>query len=314
MHIRRRDVRRVEAGQSASLGLDLGEEVTHAQLRRGLILCDEKAEGMQSSCYVFDAVIALSSPPDPLHLHYQPILYMTNIRQSAMLLSMRPLQPTPAADDTSGSGGGNNGASTAPVEYEMRFRWRYYPEHVQVGYRVVLREGPCRGIGRVTRIYDSGHEWEEKQQYGDGMEGGSPLPKRKRERGSRRQQQQSQSQTQQPPSSQQLDTPIALDSPSSTDGASPFALHSMNGANSLPHSASLPELPPPTRTALAAADGRSMAAETQTALSPALLRTLSSTLQQAMGGNTTKGADGHEDCTSHREWASGRRRCGRSIA
>ena len=281
MHVRRRDVRRVEAGQSASLGLDLGEEITHSQLRRGLILCDEKADGMQSSCYVFDAVIALSSPPDPLHLHYQPILYMTNIRQSAMLLSMRPLQPTAIGEDSNGS---TTTAPTAPVEYEMRFRWRYYPEHVQVGYRVVLREGPCRGIGRVTRIYDSGHDGEEKQAE-DAMDGGSPLPRRKRERGGRRQQQHSQ-QSQAQRSSQQLDTP--LDSPLSNDGASPFALQAMPGSI-LPHSASLPELPPPS----AATDGRSMAAERQAALYPALLRTLSPTLQQAIG-NTVNGGEEHE--------------------
>ena len=291
MHIRRRDVRRVEAGQSASLGLELGEEVSHSQLRRGLILCDEKAEGMQSSCYVFDAVIALSSPPDPLHLHYQPILYMTNIRQSAMLLSMRPLLPPPAVNDDSTTAA----TTSAPVEYEMRFRWRYYPEHVQVGYRVVLREGPCRGIGRVTRTWDSAHEGEEKQ-VEEVLEGGSPLLKRKRERGSRRQQQQ-QSQSQQQRGEQPLDTPTALYSPLSTDGSSPFALHSFNGVTLLPHSASLPELPPPSRTAATTADGRSMAAETQTALNPALLRTLSPTLQQAMGGS--EGGGNGERNTAH---------------
>ena len=280
MHVRRRDVRRVEAGQSASLGLDLADEITHSQLRRGLILCDEKADGMQSSCYVFDAVIALSSPPDPLHLHYQPILYMTNIRQSAMLLSMRLLQPTAAGEEDNGSG---TAPSAAPVEYEMRFRWRYYPEHVQVGYRVVLREGPCRGIGRVTRIYDKGHEGDEKQ-VEDVMNGGSPLPRRKRERGSRRQQQQ----TQQQRSTQTVGTPTALESPLSSDPASPFALHSIPGSL-LPHSASLPELPPPP----SATDGRSMAEERQTTLNPSLLRTLSPTLQQAIG-NTVYGTDEHE--------------------
>ena len=286
MHVRRRDVRRVEAGQSASLGLDFGDEITHAQLRRGLILCDEKADGMQSSCDVFDAVIALSSPPDPLHLHYQPILYMTNIRQSAMLLSMRPLQPTTAGEEANGTA--SNTASTTPVEYEMRFRWRYYPEHVQVGYRVVLREGPCRGIGRVTRIYDIGHEGEEKQAE-EVIEGGSPLPKRKRERGSRRHQQPPHTQPQR--SSQTLGTPTALDSPLSTDPASPFALHSMPAAT-LPHSASLPELPPPS--ASAATDGRSMAGERQVAVNPSLLRTLSPTLQQAIG-NSGKGVGARDE-------------------
>ena len=282
MHIRRRDVRRVEAGQSASLGLDLADEITHSQLRRGLILCDEKADGMQSSCYVFDAVIALSSPPDPLHLHYQPILYMTNIRQSAMLLSIRLLQPTTAGEDSNGH------ATTAPItpaEYEMRFRWRYYPEHVQVGYRVVLREGPCRGIGRVTRIYDSGHEGEEKQTE-DATDGGSPLLKRKRERGGRRQQQQP---SQPLRNSQTLGTPTALDSPPSADPASPFALHSVP-ASTLPHSASLPQLPPSS----SAMDGRSMAVERQAAVHPSLLRTLSPTLQQAIG-NTANGAAGHHN-------------------
>ena len=149
IHVKRRDVRRAEAGQTASLGLALPPPLTHSHLRRGLVLFEGEEGGKKGGVWGFEAEMTLSSPPDPLMLYYQPVLYMPNIRQSAMLLSVE-------ARGVAGEGDGEG------LRYGMKFQWCYFPEHVEVGYRVVLREGATRGVGRVVRVDGVGGEGERR--------------------------------------------------------------------------------------------------------------------------------------------------------
>ena len=212
IHCKRRDVRSVQAGECASLGLELSESgLSHALLRRGLSLLPPSSP-LQSCCWTFDAAIAMAQPPQPLHPYYQPIIYLPNIRQSAMLLHAQPAQPEPEGEEAAAAAAAAEAAAPAPAArrlYAMRFRWCYYPELVREGDRLVLREGQTRGVGRVTRVFHrqreegggaaaaaaADSEREEKEADGGAQDGcgrrrsdGCVLLERRRSRGERRRQ------------------------------------------------------------------------------------------------------------------------------
>ena len=272
IHIKRRDVRRALAGQTASLGLSLHPSATHSHLRRGLLLFDEATPAEQLTASLsFDAVLTMSSPPEPLLLYYQPVLYMPNIRQSAMLLAVTPV-----------SGG-------RPGEYTMRFRWCYFPEHVVEGCRVVLREGHTRGVGRVVKAHVMAED-EEKAGEADpervvrAEAGGSGGLKRRRGKAGRTQKRRASAAI----SGGEEKVAALIDSPVSSDPSSPFALAPSPGplssaASSIHHSSSLPAIPHST------GGSRSLMDATAASPSPSfppLLRALSPLLQLLTDGRT----------------------------
>ena len=299
IHIKRRDVRRVQAGQAASLGLSLPPSLTHSHLRRGQWLFDPSHPSLPSPCLTFDALLHLSSPPDPLLLYYQPVLYMPNIRQAATLISFHPEGGAgdgagvgkAAAGAGGGEGGGEGGGGVGERRYLMRFRWCYFPEIVKEGDRVVLREGQTRGMGRVVKVWPMAEEKEEEKgtETGGGRRGGGGrrdshggacAVKRRKDKGGKNKKRRA--------SAAEGEVGVVIiDSPVSSDPSSPLPPPSHAPypplASAMPHSASLPHLRPHASRSLIDTAPRP---DPSPPTNPALLRTLSPILQLMQDGSS----------------------------
>lgn len=103
-------------------------------LRRGLVLI-ERSSTPPHACRVFEAEIVVLHHPTTIKKNYQAVVHCGSIRQAAQIEEMdkRCLRTGDKAT--------------------VRFRFMVRPEFLRVGGTLIFREGGCKGIGTVTRVY-----------------------------------------------------------------------------------------------------------------------------------------------------------------
>lgn len=129
---KRTSVERVFAGQSASFGL---KKVKRSQLRKGMVLTHLSTE--PKACWEFEAEILVLQHPTTIQPGYQPVIHCVAVRQAARILSVTGRKNKESEVLRTGD------------RAIVRFRFCYRPEYLQLGARLVFREGRTKGIGKV---------------------------------------------------------------------------------------------------------------------------------------------------------------------
>ena len=82
----------------------------------------------------FTANCVILHHPTTIKVGYQPVIHCGNVRQSAKIIEMDK-ELTRTGDET-----------------KVRFRFSFNPEYIEVGSKIIFREGRTKGIGTITNI------------------------------------------------------------------------------------------------------------------------------------------------------------------
>ncbi|KAI3639798.1 hypothetical protein MIR68_002112 [Amoeboaphelidium protococcarum] len=168
IHIKRLNVPYASAGQTACFAL---KKIKRSYLRKGMVLLgkDVKPEAVQ----VFEAEVLVLYHSSTIGKCYQTMVHVGNVRQAAYVLSITPQKQIleSAGGELLKSGSADNfanqsqsdavGTSQSLAERNVirtgdralvKFRFMKYPEYIQVGQRLLFREGRTKGVGKITRL------------------------------------------------------------------------------------------------------------------------------------------------------------------
>lgn len=128
----------VRAGQSATLALTSDSDRNNLErtLRRGMVVIGYNGDKCWRVCTYFQARVHLLFHATTICPGFQTTVYIGNIRQTAIVVAIM----------------GKKCISTNETASVM-FRFIKQPEYVKPGSRLLFREGPSKGIGRVLQVF-----------------------------------------------------------------------------------------------------------------------------------------------------------------
>lgn len=132
--------RLVRAQQSAALAVD----IPISQLRRGMVMTSPKGD-VPTPCLYFQANVCLLFHPTEIMRGFRTTVHIGNIRQTAVIEGIRPLESMKSSDQAS-----------------VVFRFIKNPEFVKLGARILFREGRTKGIGRVSQVFPFKYKEQDK--------------------------------------------------------------------------------------------------------------------------------------------------------
>ena len=129
----------VRAGQSATLALNSvdNQKSLERNLRKGMVLIDANNEKHRFSvCQYFQARIHVLFHATTIYPGFQTTVYIGNVRQTAVVIAIMGRKCISTNDSAS-----------------VMFRFLKQPEYIYPGCRLLFREGPSKGIGRVQQVF-----------------------------------------------------------------------------------------------------------------------------------------------------------------
>ena len=121
-----------QRGCLAIKGLDKKEEVSKANIRKGMIVVTKGLEN--NICYQFKATITILSHSTMISPKYTPVIHCGVVRQAARIIL------------------NENQALKMGDEAEVSFRFTQFPEFIGNGSIFFFREGTTKGCGTITEI------------------------------------------------------------------------------------------------------------------------------------------------------------------
>lgn len=120
----------VRAGQSAAISLNC----KIPNLRRGMVLLQPGIP--TTACYFFQATVFVLYHATVIQPGFQTTIYIGSIRQTAVI------------EGIMATGGIHTNESSSVL-----CRFVSHPEYLQVGSRLLFKEGESRGIGKITQVF-----------------------------------------------------------------------------------------------------------------------------------------------------------------
>ncbi|MFX1465603.1 MAG: GTP-binding protein [Promethearchaeota archaeon] len=125
---KRLNVRHLHAGQSGTFAL---HGISYDEVRKGMILTQMEDPPTARS---FSANVFVLYHPTTIRMGYEAVIHVNTVRQTAKIIEM----------------------SEAPLRTGQRanvtFRFKYKPEYIMEGQKILFREGRTKGIGIITSI------------------------------------------------------------------------------------------------------------------------------------------------------------------
>eukprot|EP01094_Clydonella_sp_ATCC50884_P018850 TRINITY_DN3566_c0_g1_i1.p1 TRINITY_DN3566_c0_g1~~TRINITY_DN3566_c0_g1_i1.p1 ORF type:complete len:393 (-),score=115.37 TRINITY_DN3566_c0_g1_i1:179-1357(-) len=128
IHTSRLPVKSAKAGQSVSLAL---KKVKRSQTRKGQVVLAASYE--PQAVWEFDAEIFVITHSTTIGNKYEAVVHCACARQTAQIVGLE-------------------GVLRSGVTARVRFRFKYKPEYVEEGARLIFREGKTKGIGNIVRV------------------------------------------------------------------------------------------------------------------------------------------------------------------
>ncbi|MHA2501864.1 MAG: GTP-binding protein [Candidatus Kariarchaeaceae archaeon] len=129
IHYKRVPTGSAVAGQAVTFALT---KFKKQDVRKGMVML--KTEEKLGAIYEFEAEIYVLFHSTTIKEGYSPVIHVKSIRQSAEMINL------------------DKDLIRTGDRAIVRFRFKYRPEHIQVGQRIVFREGRTKGIGLITSI------------------------------------------------------------------------------------------------------------------------------------------------------------------
>lgn len=132
IHQKRVNVGEVKAGSYVCFCL---KKVSKSWIRRGMVILESKQQAM--TVWQFEAdVNIMSSNLTTIKVGYEPNIHVNNISQVCVILGIE----------------NNGGVLRAGEKAVVRFCFKYSPQYLGEGSRIVFRENRVRGVGIIKRV------------------------------------------------------------------------------------------------------------------------------------------------------------------
>lgn len=142
IHSKRVPLQTVKYGSYVCLGL---RKVDKKNIRRGNVLLSVQKNPL--AVFEFDAdITVLKSHSTTIRPGYEPIVHANTMRQSAKIIKISNKINARESSDK------NDYILRTGDKATARFRFRYYPEYLKVGSKILMTEGRCKIIGIVKYI------------------------------------------------------------------------------------------------------------------------------------------------------------------
>jgi GTPase len=128
IHYKRVPVKHLHAGQSGTFAL---HGINYEYVRKGMILTQMEDP---PTARTFSANVFVLYHPTTVRMGYEAVIHINTIRQTAKIIEMseEPLRTGQRAN--------------------VKFRFKYKPEYIMEGQKILFREGRTKGIGIITAI------------------------------------------------------------------------------------------------------------------------------------------------------------------
>ena len=131
IHTSRMPIKTARAGQSISLAL---KKVKRSATRKGQVIIGPEAN--PEATWEFDADIFVITHSTTISTNYEAVIHCGCTRQTATITDIK-------------------GVLRAGLRGRVRFKYKYRPEFIQNGDRIIFREGKTKGIGNVVKVYNN---------------------------------------------------------------------------------------------------------------------------------------------------------------
>lgn len=138
----------VTAITACSLAL---KRVRRSQIRKGTVLVAQPTLSIpeqRAACREFVADVLVLFHSTTITRRYQAMLHCGVIRQTVRIVDILPVTDEEQADAVADEGT----VMRTGDRRRVRFRFMWAPEWMQLGQRLLFREGRTKGVGRVTRL------------------------------------------------------------------------------------------------------------------------------------------------------------------
>ena len=108
------------------------EVIKRAHIKRGVRILSASSAILTRQ---FDAYIKILQHPTTIKVNYQPTIHCDNVTQCAQIVKMD--KEYIRLGDTA----------------LVSFKFCYHPEYVETGGTIIFREGNCKGIGKIIKVY-----------------------------------------------------------------------------------------------------------------------------------------------------------------
>ncbi|OTF79925.1 ubiE/COQ5 methyltransferase GTP-binding protein-like protein [Euroglyphus maynei] len=136
IHRKRLPVKEVRSGQTASFAL---KKIRKNEIRKGMVMLHCSLN--PKSYWEFEGEILVLHHPTTISARYQAMVHCGSIRQTAQILSM--------SQDCLRTGD----------KAKVHFRFIKNPEYLNIGMKLIFREGRTKAIGTVTKFFGIHHYW-----------------------------------------------------------------------------------------------------------------------------------------------------------
>jgi len=130
IHRKRLPVKEVRAGQTASFSL---KKVKRQDIRKGMVLMSKDLEPVAT--WEFEADVLVLHHPTTISSKYQAMVHCGSLRQTATIIHMDK-QHLRTGDKA-----------------VCRFRFIKNPEFVEIGTKMIFREGRTKAVGTITKLF-----------------------------------------------------------------------------------------------------------------------------------------------------------------
>ncbi|XP_076442084.1 GTP-binding protein 2-like [Babylonia areolata] len=130
VHRNRMPCRLIQAGQAASVAL---VDVEREQLRKGMVLLSPSAEVV--CCQQFEADVYVLFHSNKITRNFQTTVHIGTVCQTAVISSI------------------NKNYIKTNEKARVTFTFKFKPEYIRVGARLLFRDGKSKGVGEVTQIF-----------------------------------------------------------------------------------------------------------------------------------------------------------------
>ena len=133
IHYKRVPIKSINAGHYICLCL---KKISRKTVHKGMVLVSSKSQIKIYRKFKADIHI-LKSHHTTIKINYQPVLHINNISQSAKIIEIENTEILRTGDKA-----------------KVVFQFVYYPTYINIGNRIVFREGHIRGIGIITELIE----------------------------------------------------------------------------------------------------------------------------------------------------------------
>ncbi|KAL8615644.1 GTP binding protein [Nucella lapillus] len=130
VHRNRLPCRLIQAGQAASVALT---DVEREHLRKGMVLLSPSAERV--CCLLFEADVYVLFHCNKITRNFQTTVHIGTVCQTAVISKI------------------NRNHIKTNEKARVIFRFKFKPEYIRVGARLLFRDGRTKGVGEVTQIF-----------------------------------------------------------------------------------------------------------------------------------------------------------------